>query len=204
MGSNAQLPDGATLQRPGTASQPQPGQSASGGSESSADHSRSGSFGPMDGKVSGPTSAGSQFSALSFASNYGLQKPHGQTPDPASAVGSLYSEKSESVAGMDRDGSLSGLEAFDKLTLERARTLGVEELDDEGWRIASMEKRIEELGSLGEGAGGAVTRCMLKDGKTVFALKVFALPQSSKPELIPIRSSQPTQIQTSRSKSCEN
>jgi mitogen-activated protein kinase kinase len=67
---------------------------------------------------------------------------------------------------------MNGLEAFDKLTLERGRTLDVEELDDEGWRVASMEKRIEELGSLGEGAGGAVTRCMLKGGKIVFALKV--------------------------------
>jgi len=49
----------------------------------------------------------------------------------------------------------------------------VEDLDSEGWRIASMEKRIQELGSLGEGAGGAVTRCKLKGGSTVFALKVI-------------------------------
>ena len=143
-------------------------QSASGGSESSTAHSRSGSFGPMDGRASGPTSAGSQYSALSFASQYGLR----QTPDPASAVGSLYSERSEGGVGMEREGSLNGLEAFGELSLERGRTLDVEELDDEGWRVASLEKRIEELGSLGEGAGGAVTRCKLKGGKTVFALKV--------------------------------
>jgi mitogen-activated protein kinase kinase len=31
---------------------------------------------------------------------------------------------------------------------------------------------IEEKGSLGEGAGGAVTKCILKGGKTTFALKV--------------------------------
>ena len=73
---------------------------------------------------------------------------------------------------MERDGSLHGLEAFDKLTLDRARSQDVEDLDDDGWLIASMEKRIIELGSLGEGAGGAVTRSMLKGGKTVFALKV--------------------------------
>ena len=70
---------------------------------------------------------------------------------------------------------MNGLEAFDKLSLERGRTLDVEELDDDGWKVASMEKRIEELGSLGEGAGGAVTKCKLKDGKTVFALKVTVL-----------------------------
>lgn len=73
---------------------------------------------------------------------------------------------------MEREGSMQGLEAFDKLTLEKARTVDVEDLDDEGWRIASMEKRIVELGGLGEGAGGAVTRCKLKNGNTVFALKV--------------------------------
>lgn len=74
---------------------------------------------------------------------------------------------------MEREGSMSGLlEGFDKLSLEKGRTMDVEQLDDDGWRIASMENRIIELGSLGEGAGGAVTRCMLKGGKTIFALKV--------------------------------
>lgn len=149
------------------------GQSASGGSESSAAHSRSGSFGPLDGRASNPTSAGSQYSTLSFASQYGIGGGrHQGTPDPVSAVGSLYSERSEGGLGMERDGSLQGLEAFDKLSLEKARTLDVEDLDDEGWRIASLESRIVELGNLGEGAGGAVTKAKLKSGKTVFALKV--------------------------------
>ena len=153
------------------------GQSASGGSESSAAHSRSGSFGPMDGRNSGPTSAGSQYSAVSFASQYakGIGMPQG-TPDPASAVGSIYSEHSDGAVGMQREGSLNGLtDHMDALTLEKGRTLDVEQLDDDGWRVASQEKRIMELSSLGEGAGGAVTRCMLKGGKTVFALKVTIL-----------------------------
>jgi len=38
---------------------------------------------------------------------------------PASAVGSLYSERSDGGTGMERDGSMNGLEAFDKLSLER-------------------------------------------------------------------------------------
>ena len=151
----------------------QPGHSADGGSESSAAHSRSGSFGPLDGRASNPTSAGSQYSALSFASQYGIPVTRAQgTPDPVSAVGSMYSERSEGGVAMERDGSLQGLEAFDQLSLDRARNADVEELDDEGWRIASMEKRIVELGNLGECAGGAVTKCMLNGGKTVFALKV--------------------------------
>lgn len=140
-------------------------QSASGGSESSATHSRSGSFGPLDGRASNPTSAGSQFSALSFASQYGIGR---QTGDPVSAVGSLYSNASEH----DGEGSLHGLESFDELALEKARKADVEDLDDEGWRIVSVEKRIIELGNLGEGAGGAVTKCKLNGGNTVFALKV--------------------------------
>ncbi|ELR06067.1 Protein kinase C signaling pathway involved MAPKK protein [Pseudogymnoascus destructans] len=149
------------------------GASASGGSDSSAAHSRSGSFGPLDGKMSGPTSAGSQYSALSFASQYGmLNQPKG-TPDPASAAGSSYSNASEGGVGMERDGSMTGPPEYDQATLERARTLDVESLEDEGWRIAHMEKRVIELGSLGEGAGGAVTRCILKGGKTVFALKII-------------------------------
>ncbi|EKD17971.1 map kinase kinase [Drepanopeziza brunnea f. sp. 'multigermtubi' MB_m1] len=147
------------------------GYAASGGSESSAPNSRSGSSAPSDGRASGPTSAGSQFSAFSLASQYGLQ-PQG-TPDPSSAVGSLYSERSEGGVVPDRDGGMTGLEAFDKLSLERGRTLDVEELDDDGWRVASMEKRIEEISSLGEGAGGAVTKCVLKGGKTIFALKII-------------------------------
>ncbi|KAK4106691.1 kinase-like protein [Parathielavia hyrcaniae] len=140
-------------------------QSASGGSESSAAHSRSGSFGPLDGRASNPTSAGSQFSALSFASQYGIGR---STGDPVSAVGSLYSNASES---MDGEGGL--LEAFDDLTLDKARTADVEDLDDDGWRIVSHEKRIIELGNLGEGAGGAVTKCKLKGHNTVFALKII-------------------------------
>lgn len=85
----------------------------------------------------------------------------------------MYSERSDGGVMMEREGSLQGLEAFDKLSLEKARVGDVEDLDDEGWRIASMEKRIVEIGNLGEGAGGAVTRCTLKGGKTVFALKVI-------------------------------
>lgn len=158
----------------------QPGHSAGGGSESST-HSRSDSFG-IDGKGSNPTSAGSQFSALSFASQYGIGVPRTQgTPDPVSAVGSMYSERSDGGAAMKRDGSLQGLDSFDKLSLEKVRTGDVEDLDDEGWRIASVENRIEEFGNLGEGAGGAVTKAKLKGGKTVFALKVGCI-LNEKPE----------------------
>lgn len=76
---------------------------------------------------------------------------------------------------MDGDGSVGGaslLPDLEQLSLEKGAPLDVEDLDDAGWKAASKEKKIIELGSLGEGAGGAVTRCKLKDGNTVFALKV--------------------------------
>lgn len=77
---------------------------------------------------------------------------------------------------MERDNSVNGLiPDLDKLSLEKGRPLDVDDLDDEGWLAASEQKKIVELGSLGEGAGGAVTRCKLKEGKTVFALKVGLL-----------------------------
>ena len=135
-----------------------------------------------EGRGSGPTSAASQYSALSFAMS--LRQPQG-TPDPSSAAGSVYSDRggSDGGAGMEQEGSMNGLPDLDKLSLEKGRNLDVEDLDDAGWRAVSMDKRIIELGSLGEGAGGAVTRCMLKGGQTVFALKVRVLLGKNLPYL---------------------
>ena len=101
------------------------------------------------------------------------------TPDPSSAISSVYSEVG--ATGMERENSMGGLSVdFDKMSLEKGRPIDVEDLDDEGWSAASEQKKIIELGSLGEGSGGAVTRCMLDGGKTVFALKVsFALRNPS-------------------------
>ncbi|EDN02317.1 hypothetical protein HCAG_00181 [Histoplasma mississippiense (nom. inval.)] len=135
--------------------------------------SRSGSFNTYDGRVSGPTSAtSSNYSALSFA--IGLRQPPGGTPDPTSAISSVYSDRGDGGLSVERDNSMNGLlPDLEKLSLEKGRPLDVEDLDDEGWLAASSQKKIIELDSLGEGAGGAVTRCMLKGGKTVFALKII-------------------------------
>jgi len=73
---------------------------------------------------------------------------------------------------MAREGSIGMLPDLAQLSLDKGRPLDVEDLDDSGWRAASRENKIEELGSLGEGAGGAVTRAKLQGGSTVFALKV--------------------------------
>ena len=73
---------------------------------------------------------------------------------------------------MEREGSNHILPDLEKWSLENGRNFDVEDLDDDGWRAASQQKKIVEIGSLGEGAGGAVTRCKLVGGKTEFALKV--------------------------------
>lgn len=105
----------------------------------------------------------------------GLRQPHGGTPDPSSAISSVYSDRENGVPERDNS-SVNGLiPDLDKLSLEKGRPLDADDLDDEGWLAASEQKKIVELGSLGEGAGGAVTRCKLKEGKTVFALKVNLL-----------------------------
>ena len=172
MGSSSTPQDGNSQLNSRPAPQPHIGNSASGGSDGSG-HSRSDSFTMVDGKASGPTSASSSsISALSFA--IGLRHPTG-TPDPASAISSVYSDQGpiDSGVAMERAQSNHALPDLEKLSLEKGRPLDVEDLDDDGWRAASEGKKILELGSLGEGAGGAVTRCMIKGGKTVFALKVW-------------------------------
>jgi mitogen-activated protein kinase kinase len=73
---------------------------------------------------------------------------------------------------MERENSSQPVPDLDALAAEKGRPLEVDDLDEAGWRAASGKGMIEELGSLGEGAGGAVTKSRLKGGKTTFALKV--------------------------------
>lgn len=73
---------------------------------------------------------------------------------------------------MERENSLPPLPDLEQMAADKGRPLDVNDLDDMGWRAASAKGMIEERGSLGEGAGGAVTKAILKGGKTVFALKV--------------------------------
>lgn len=81
------------------------------------------------------------------------------TPDPASAISS-YSEQ-------------NALPDLSQLRIEKGRELDVDDLDDEGWMAASKDGLIEDLATLGEGAGGAVKKCRLKGASTCFALKVI-------------------------------
>lgn len=86
----------------------------------------------------------------------GLRNQVRGSPDTTGASNGLSIQEGPGKAAIDWDNE----------------NLDVDDLDDEGWKKASESNRIEELGSLGEGAGGAVTRCRIKGGKTVFAMKV--------------------------------
>jgi mitogen-activated protein kinase kinase len=106
---------------------------------------------------------------------------------------------------MEREGSNHIIPDFENLRLEKGGDLDVEDLDDNGWRAASEQKKIKEIGSLGEGAGGAVTRCRLEGGKTEFALKVYLFPiQWEWPCSRVARLLPPIRTQMSRSKLFEN
>jgi len=83
---------------------------------------------------------------------------------------------SDMAPSMERQNSSQALPDLDKMAAEKGAPLDVEDLDDMGWKAAAARGMIEERGSLGEGAGGAVTKCVLKGGKTTFALKVRILP----------------------------
>lgn len=64
---------------------------------------------------------------------------------------------------------------------EKYKNLDMEDLDEEGWQEVAKAGAIQEIGRLGEGAGGSVTRCKLRSGSKVFALK--AISSNPNPEL---------------------
>lgn len=143
------------------------------GNEGSSDDSARSRSNSINANANSTSTTASSYSALNFAEmlrgGTGSEDPLSEYTS-SSAGGSL-----SGGAGMERENSMQGanlLPDLEKMSLEKGRPLDVEDLDDSGWKAASKEQKIIELGSLGEGAGGAVTRCILKGGKTVFALKV--------------------------------
>ncbi|TGZ79194.1 kinase-like protein [Ascodesmis nigricans] len=115
------------------------------------DHKRQGSISQAQ-----PSSAASQYSALSFA--MGLRNQVKNSPD---------------AMQQELNGGRGGGDDEKKYTSEDFERMDVKELPIEGWSVVGASGRIVEIGTLGEGAGGAVTKCILKGGKTVFALKII-------------------------------
>lgn len=103
---------------------------------------------------------------------------HSNSNDPLSASSSLYSAgghemKRENSMGISINPADQFLQQFSQLSLSLGHAPDVQDLDDDGWLAASESGQIVELGSLGEGAGGAVTKCKIRGGNTVFALKII-------------------------------
>ena len=115
-------------------------------------------------------SSGEVAAAVPSVNMFAQQLRQPQSREQLSAVSSSHSE----VDGLE-------LPDLNKLSLDKGRPLDVDDLDEAGWRAASKDNKIKELGSLGEGAGGAVTRSILEGGKTVFALKVSYITPSWDP-----------------------
>ncbi|KAF2860747.1 MAP kinase [Piedraia hortae CBS 480.64] len=136
------------------------GLSSSGGSSDDSIRSRANSFG-----ATGSVSTASSYSKFGFADVF--DEPISHSP----AMSGVGRERENSCAAQTAVDLAKHLE---KLALEKGgEPLDAEDLDDLGWKAAEREGRIVQLGSLGEGAGGAVTRCKLKGGNTVFALKII-------------------------------
>lgn len=136
-------------------------------SSEASEHSHNGSFGEQDG-VPLPPSAASSISTMGF-----VREPPSANDSASSGAGG-----SPGASHMDRENSFSmdGLaQHLEDMRLSLGREPDVADLDDDGWRAVFKEGKVIELGSLGEGAGGAVTRCVLKGGQMVFALKVRLL-----------------------------
>jgi hypothetical protein len=105
-----------------------------------------------------------------------------ESPRPEEVVETISSENASQLVRPDSP-STTRLEEDDSSSLTSSRqakaerqTLGrnidVTDLDDDGWLALSESKKILPLKSLGEGAGGSVTKCVLEGGSTVFAVKV--------------------------------
>lgn len=82
--------------------------------------------------------------------------------------------KRENSMGIPMNPADQFFQQFSQLSLALGRAPDVQDLEsDDAWLAASESGQIVELGSLGEGAGGAVTKCKLRGGSTVFALKII-------------------------------
>ncbi|CAM9023082.1 unnamed protein product [Wickerhamomyces anomalus] len=102
---------------------------------------------------------------------------HSPTPSTATSEASAGVFSADIIAEIDSSSTYS-VKHMGNYEDEGEGTLQVQhkdvnELDEEGWRIVSKKGEIIELGVLGEGAGGSVSRCKLKHGSTVFALKTI-------------------------------
>lgn len=97
------------------------------------------------------------------------------TPSTVTSDASMGIFSAEIMAEVDAPKRCSNEE---ESTLRKSNR-DVDELDQEEWNLVHKRGEIVELDCLGEGAGGSVTRCKLKHGTTIFALKTIISDMSA-------------------------
>ncbi|QLG70646.1 hypothetical protein HG535_0A05870 [Zygotorulaspora mrakii] len=87
----------------------------------------------------------------------------------------LASTCSESVLSAYEDGRNDSSPSKELAPIEVETMAGkdVDQLEEDLWQHPEFKNEIETLGILGEGAGGSVAKCRLKQGSKVFALKTI-------------------------------
>ncbi|AJT97535.1 Mkk1p [Saccharomyces cerevisiae YJM1342] len=114
-----------------------------------------------------PSSMASPFSHTNTSSPYLRNDLSNSVGSDFSNLISAYEQSSSPVKSSSQPKSSS--ESYIDLNSVR----DVDQLDENGWKYANLKDRIETLGILGEGAGGSVSKCKLKNGSKIFALKVI-------------------------------
>ncbi len=122
-----------------------------------------------------------QFHTRHLQSSPKLQIPDYQPPSPANnELAALYTPQPISPLPTPQNQSQQTNDSYNvsnnsknNNTQEVRHFMGdVDDLDENEWDIVAKNNDIIELGVLGEGAGGSVSRARLTHGKTIFALKV--------------------------------
>lgn len=108
-----------------------------------------------------------------------IQSVHTSFPHSSSTNQTSDSESAHSLDNSFDSQNSSQLSSY--TTPSQSDHVSVTQLDEDGWANVAKAGDIIELGRLGEGAGGSVTRCRLRNGQTVFALKEICTDPS--PEL---------------------
>ncbi|BFZ63765.1 Protein kinase C signaling pathway involved MAPKK protein [Saitoella coloradoensis] len=101
-----------------------------------------------------------------------------QEPGSATSAGNSFNQEIRRALGVEDELE----ESLASGTPKPAAPVSMGDLDEEGWRNAAREGEITELGKLGEGTSGTVTKCALRSSSgVVFALKT--VPADPNPEV---------------------
>ena len=113
--------------------------------------------------------------AIDFGKIDGLHSSCASATDSSnltSAVSKQYALATSEGRDLDQssDQRLAGFTTGDKTT---STPVNIADLSQEEWNSLANLNNIKEIGKLGEGNGGSVSKCVLRSGSPVFALKLI-------------------------------